>query len=298
MFKQEELREDDLPVFLKPEVGQGSKGTHLAEKMEDLEYYVGRESGLLILEYLPGKEYTIDCFTNNKGELIFCEARERIRVQNGISVRTETVNIDELKVMAEKINQSMEFRGVWFFQAKMDKNNKPTLLEVAPRMAGTMALVRSKGVNLALLSLFDAMGYEVSIDENDYNIEIDRALDNKYKHDIVYSHVYIDFDDLVIFEGEVNPSVMAFVFQCINKKIKLHLITKHKYELTESLKKYRLSEIFDELIWINEDDEKPSLIKEKDAIFIDDSFAERMKVHKVCGIPVFDLHMIEALMEN
>src|SRR5690606_4432212 len=110
-------------------------------------------------------------------------------------------------------------------------------------------------------------------------------------------HVYIDFDDLLIVDGKVHPETIAFIYQCINKGIKAHLITRHKEVLEDSLRKYRLQNVFDEIIWVRDGEEKHSYIKEKDAIFIDDSFAERKKVRDVCNIPTFDNHMLEVLRE-
>jgi predicted ATP-grasp superfamily ATP-dependent carboligase len=287
------------PVFLKPDVGQGSKGTFIAKSVEDIIFYRQKDPGLLILEYLPGKEYTTDCFTSKNGKLLFCKGRERKRISGGISVNSEQVDDDRFKEIAEKINKNLTFRGAWFFQVKERDSGELVLMEIAPRIAGTMGLARGKGVNLVLLSLFDAMGYEVDVFDNSYHMVIDRALQNNYMHDIRYTHVYIDFDDLVLFEGKVNPYVMAFVYQCINKAIKVHLLTRHKEVLNDTLQKYRLLNTFDEIIWVtNQEDEKYKYIKEKDAIFIDDSFAERKKVRDNCGIPTFDGHMIEGLMEK
>lgn len=294
----QELTQKDFPIFMKPDIGQGSKGTFLAKTLEDVTFYLQQDPTLLMLEYLPGKEYTVDCFTNKDGKLLFSEGRERKRISNGISVSSETVNDERFTRMAHTINAQLQFRGVWFFQVKENNDNELILMEIAPRVAGTMGLVRSKGVNLALLSLFDALGQDVTIFENNYNITIDRALYNLYHHDLSYKHVYLDFDDLVIFEGQVNPMVMAFVYQCMNKKIKIHLLTKHKKQLEDSLKQYRLTSVFDDLIWIQDDTEKYSYITEKDAIFIDDSFAERKMVYEKRKIPVFDAHMIESLIEK
>jgi predicted ATP-grasp superfamily ATP-dependent carboligase len=293
----QEVTEADLPVFLKPEVGNGSRGTQTAKNLADLKFYLQKDPSLLLLEYLPGKEYTIDCFTNKNGELLFCEGRQRTRISNGISVNSETVKDKRFEEYGKKINSHLKFRGVWFFQLKERASGELVLMEIAPRIAGTMGLVRGKGVNLALLSLFDAMNYDVSVFENDYDMVIDRALQNKYKHNIKYNHVYLDFDDLVIFEDKVNPLVMAFVFQCINNGIAVHLLTKHKHDLTATLEKYRLSGVFDEVIHIKNEDDKHLCVKHKDAIFIDDSFAERQKIHELCKIPVFDAHAIESLME-
>lgn len=294
----EDVQEADYPIFLKPDVGQGSKGTQIAKDKEDVFFYTKKDDSLLLLEFLPDKEYTVDCFTDKNGTLRFCEGRQRARISNGISVKSMTVEDDRFKVLAEKINKRLTFRGVWFFQVKEGAGGELVLMEIAPRIAGTMGLVRGKGINLALLSAFDALDYDVDVFENSYNIVIDRALKNLYQHDIRYSHVYLDFDDLVILEGKVNPMVMAFVFQCRNKRVKVHLLTRHKHDLEQSLRDYRLTSLFDEVIWLKGNETKVEAIKHQDAIFIDDSFAERKKVHDALGIPTFDAHMIEALMEK
>lgn len=291
------IGQEDLPVFLKPEVGQGSKGTYLAKSINDVSFYFEKDPTLVFLEYLPGKEYTVDCFTSKNRELLFCEGRERKRIANGISVNSTRFNDDRFADIARKINDTLEFRGAWFFQVKESVKDELVLMEIAPRIAGTMGLERAKGANLPLLSLFDAMDFEVSIFENNYNIEIDRALENKYKHDIQYDHVYIDLDDLVIFEGKVSPIVIGFIYQCINNRIKTHLLTRHADNLNKTLEKYHLSAVFDDIIWLKDSTPKSSYIKERSAIFIDDSFEERKEVSKTLKIPVFDAHMLESLME-
>ncbi len=291
------VQDSDLPLFLKPDVGQGSKGTQLVRTIEELTFYTRQTPGLLVLEYLPGEEFTVDCFTAKNGKLLFCEGRRRKRISNGISVSSVQVDDKRFLELAQKLNEHLSFRGVWFFQVKENQNGELVMMEIAPRIAGTMGLVRCKGVNLVLLSLFDRLGYELGVMENNYELEIDRALENRYRHNIRYSHVYLDFDDVVIFDGKVNPSVMAFVYQCMNRDIKVHLLTRHKEDLEYSLKKYRLNDVFDEIIWIRDDTDKHSYIKEDNAIFIDDSYAERKRVHENLKIPVFDLHMLESLTE-
>lgn len=292
------ITKNDFPIFLKPDVGEGAKGTHKVNTVSDIEFYYKKDSTLLLLEYLPEEEYTIDCFTDRNGKLLFCEGRERTRVSNGISVNSQIVQDKRFLDLANRINNTLTFRGVWFFQVKKRLNDELVLMEIAPRVAGAMGLTRCRGVNLPLLALFDAGGSNVSIFANDYEIVIDRALYNSFKHNINYEHVYLDFDDLVIFEDKVNIAAIAFVYQCINKHVKVHLLTKHKSDLSVTLKKYRLENIFDEVIWIKDGEEKSEYIKEDNAILIDDSFAERESVYRKRKIPVFDAHMIEGLMEG
>lgn len=81
---------------------------------------------------------------------------------------------------------------------KEDAQGKPKLLEVAARLGGSSSYFRAKGVNFALLSAFDAFEYPISVQPNSYNVQFDRALATKYKLDIHYTTVYVDFDDCLV----------------------------------------------------------------------------------------------------
>src|SRR5690606_20587249 len=119
---------------------------------------------IIFVEYLPGKEYTIDCFTNRHGELLFSGARERAEVKMGISFKSIEIELTkEIKLIAQRINDKLNFRGLWFFQLKEDRNGDLKLLEVSTRTAGTMGFFRHKGVNLPLFSVFDALNMDLSI---------------------------------------------------------------------------------------------------------------------------------------
>lgn len=296
LYDKDNLSQATLPVFIKPDVGQGSKGTHKAYSQEEVNFYTNQDPSAMVLEYLPGAEYTVDCFTDRNGQLRFVKPRERARVANGISVNSFAVDDDRFLPLAHKLNEAIVFNGVWFFQVKEDVEGELVLMEIAPRVAGTMGLERVRGVNLPLLTIFNALNYEVDIIENDYQVAIDRALENSFKHNIKYNHVYIDLDDLIIFRGEVNTQILAFIFQCRNKGVKIHLVSRHKEVLTQTLEKFRIGQLFDSIELIKDDTPKSKYINEKDAIFIDDSFTERKEVANTLGIPVFDSHMIEGLM--
>ncbi len=294
----EQVRE--YPVFLKPNVGQGSKGVALANSKEEAEYHLDKNADLLILEYLPGKEYTIDCFTDKEGKLRFTGMRERRRIKSGISVNSQTIKIEEdVKEIAKIINEKLPFRGMWFFQVKEDANGSYKLLEIAPRIAGTMNLYRNKGVNFPLLTIFDRMGYDISIIENDYSVEVDRALTNRFTLDMEYERVYIDFDDTVTHGDKVNPFVMMFIYQCLSKEKEMILVTKHIHKIEETLSKLKIDRnIFDEIFHISQSDIKHKYFKmDKSSIFIDDSYNERKQIHETHNIPVFDLDAVESLID-
>lgn len=293
IYSFDEVNKNDFPLFLKPDVGQGAKGTKKVNNIEELKS--NYKDDHLILEFLPGDEYTIDCFTNYKGELIYCSGRERVRISNGISVNCKEIVDDEFLQLAQKINETLEMNGAWFFQLKRRENGELVLMEIATRIAGTMEFQRGYGVNLALLSLYNSLLIDVSIIKNDYQIEFDRALAGSFKLNIDYDTVYIDFDDTIILNQKVNTSAISYLYKCLNENKKIILLTRHKKDILESITRYKIGDIFDEIINIEKNQTKSMYIKQKKSIFIDDSFRERKDVHENCKIPVFDTDMLDFL---
>lgn len=289
----------EFPVFIKPDIGQGSKGAKLIKNRIELENELNSsEYKNVICEYLSGEEYTIDCFTDLAGKIRSIKKRNRKRIRLGISVNSEILELDdEITEIANKLNNYFNFNGAWFFQVKRDNKGKYKLLEVSPRISGTMGVSRNTGTNFPLLTLFQNEGKKIEIIENNYKIEVDRAFINRYKLDYDYENIYVDFDDTLVIENNVNTILIAFLYQKINTK-KIILITKHRKNIYESLEKYKIaSSIFSEIICLEENDEKSKYIINNKSIFIDDSFSERKKVSEKLKIPVFDVSEVESLLE-
>ncbi len=289
------------PIFAKPDKGQGSQNTHIVTNHHQYNELIESEKEeYIFLQYLPGNEYTIDCFSDREKGLLFCDPRQRIRVRNGISMNSCSVKNDfEIFLhYAEIISNKLKLYGAWFFQVKQDDNGVYTLLEIAPRIPGTMALQRVKGINLPLLSLYENQRVSITIMSNDIDMEIDRALINRYRHDISYQRVYVDLDDTLIIDHKINVTLVSFLYQCINSSIPITLVTKHNGDVHKTLHDSKLSLIFDEVIHISSKENKWEFIQEENSIFIDDSFTERQLVHHNKGIPTFDCSMIECLLDE
>lgn len=287
------------PVFIKPVIGYGSRGVFLATNQVQLEYFFKNKNidDFVVSEYLEGEEYTVDCFTDRQGNLRFSGPRIRNRISNGISVNTKLINdtSNEFVEIAEKINNALKLRGAWFFQVKRDANNRLRILEVASRLGGSSALYRGLGINFALLTVFDAFDYDIELIKNNYDIELDRALDNKYKIDLNYNTIYVDFDDCLIINNKVNSQLVSFLYIAFNKGKKLVLITKHEGNIHKSLANFRLKHLFDEIIHVKKSDNKSNYIKDLNSIFIDDSFSERKEIKQKFNLPVLSPDMIEIL---
>lgn len=287
-----------FPVFVKPDRGQGSRGASRADNMAELELACAAVREPVISEFLPGDEFTVDCFSDRERGLLFAAARRRIRMRNGIAVNSVSEDLPDIERMAAAIGDRLHMRGPWFFQIKRAENSELTLLEVAPRIAGSMALNRVRGINFPLLGIYEHERMPLGLLTYDGPVEIDRALANRYRHTLSYSVAYIDLDDTLILRGEVNLMVLALIFQCLNRRISVKLITRHRFDVQATLMQYRLAGVFDEVIHIVDGRPKSAFIKEADAILVDDSFAERRDVSEQCKIPTFDCSMIEMLLES
>ena len=292
----DEIRE--YPVFIKPSVGQGSVGARRIDSRAALEEALADGVEYAICEYLPGQEFTVDCFTDRHGDLRYVGPRSRDRIRSGIAVRSHFLPEDQrINAIAEDLNRRFRFNGAWFFQLKENGQGQLRLMEVAPRIAGTMGATRNRGVNMPLLTLYNMWGFDVDIINNGNELLLDRAFISRFKAGIHYENVYVDFDDTLVLRGQVNPELMAFLYQARNQGKKLFLISKHVGDLDGELRRFCIHPgLFDRIIRLDQGESKLPYIQ-AGSIFIDDSFAERRRIHEGCGVPVFDLDMIESLID-
>lgn len=284
VFKNlEEVGQGDFPLFLKPDKGSGSIGCKKMETVEELVSIYDRERDL-ITELLPGKEYTVDCLSKD-GELLYHCPRERTITRAGISIVTSAVKesgvLEEVQDMAHQINNSIEFKGAWFFQVKHSGDGSLCLLEIAPRIAGAMCFSRMAGVNLPLLSLNISAGIPVRV--GDFN-HPDRTM-KLYKTFmdplIKFDNLYVDLDDTLVVKGKVNSEAMACLYRYSSRGVPIHLITRRPTNLGEYLRRFHIPEsIFTSIRQIFDRSPK-SLYIVQNSIFVDDSFKERSECSSV-----------------
>jgi hypothetical protein len=291
---------DSYPVFLKPNIGEGGKNTRCVTTREEATHAIALQPDLLIVENLPGEELTVDCFTDRHGVLRFVGPRVRSRVFYGISVNSKIVPLtDEIRAITDEINRRLRLRGLWFFQVKRARDGRFKLLEVCARTAGTMCLYRQRGVNLPLLSIYDAMDMDVEILANDFPVEVDRALFNRFQLGLDYDTIYLDFDDTLICRGEVNRYVLLLLYQAAQQGKTVHLLTRHDGDIHQTLAQAKIHPgLFKSIRKLGWQEEKFQLMRPGEkAIFIDNSFVERRKVKSQSGMPVFDVDAVPSLLD-
>tara|TARA_Y100000361_G_C11144298_1_gene337061 strand:- start:610 stop:1773 length:1164 start_codon:yes stop_codon:yes gene_type:complete len=239
--------------FLKPDKGQGSRGS-----LQTTEDY-------LYCEYLPGKEYTVDCFTDNTGEVILVTPRLRKTIINGISEATCAVTLPNIKTIAHHINDVFNFKGPWFFQVKEDELGKLKFLEIAPRIAGASNINRLNGVNLTVSDIYQYLGHNTEFYYQNLVTDVRRK---EPKYDINYDTIFVDYDDTFEYIEDILLK--------LNKEI--IIITRSKSLIGRSY----------QTIYVKDHELKSTIINDinkSNPLFIDDSFRERKDVLLNCNIP-------------
>ena len=276
-----------FPVFIKPNEGSSSKECYIVKNKKELNFFFDKIKNPIVLEYLSGQEFTVDCFTDFNGNLLFSQPRLRICKNSGASSYTRIFSNQELKEWAAKINENIKLNGAWFFQTKINEKGEQCLLEIGSRIGASSGINRFNDVNLPLLNFFNHLKIPVEINSNDFQITGHRYLNYKFEFDFnLYKDIYFDFDDTLLINGKLNPDLISFIVKCINAKINVILISKHKGNLDKSLKKFKIKNLFKEVIHLNKNEKKFMYMKEN-SILIDDSFAERKeaKNNGFCSFP-------------
>lgn len=140
------------PLLIKSRYGAGSKNVFKVDGVEELQCFVHYVADPLIQEFLMGKEYTIDVFSDFDGNVITVVPRERIEIVSGESYKGITVEdtkmVEQAKYLAEKLGtighitiQCIKDRAVTKF------------IEVNPRFGGGAILGIMAGADTPSLLL-------------------------------------------------------------------------------------------------------------------------------------------------
>lgn len=174
----------DKKVIVKPRLSNGLRGLRIInnEPITIKEFLEEKPSGLnidlesilkifnngpfpemLVTEYLPGDEYTVDVFRNSNGTVAI--PRNRRDIRSGISFDTEVEMKDNIINYSVKLAESINLKYCFGFQFKMDHANTPKILESNPRIQGTMVASTYAGFNMIYYSVREALGYDVEVSD-------------------------------------------------------------------------------------------------------------------------------------
>jgi carbamoylphosphate synthase large subunit len=155
-----EIKENNSNVCFKPDVSQGGAGFRIIDNnvnpketilgyvtvRNSYEYYLEKLKQLkffpplIVLEYLSGIEYSIDCFGYGR-KLLFCGIREKTNKKRRL------IKNDLLKKIAEDIQATFQFSNLYNVQIREEKG-KYYLLEINPRYSAGSYIYELEGYHL------------------------------------------------------------------------------------------------------------------------------------------------------
>lgn len=171
----------EKPLCIKPSVSNGSRGVRIIddnineynllfnykpnslymtyEKL--LETLKGKDfPELLVSEFLPGEEYTIDTIVQ-KGKIKAVLPRKRAKMNGGISVAGIFENNNEIINYCKEIINTLNLEGPIGIQVKKSTEGTYKVLEINPRIQGTSIAAIGAGVNLPLLALYSVLDEDI-----------------------------------------------------------------------------------------------------------------------------------------
>jgi carbamoyl-phosphate synthase large subunit len=180
-----ELGYPEKQVCFKPSVSNGSRGFRIInDNVNELDILLNHKpdstyitldravrilSGgsfpeILVSEYLPGEEFSVDCLANH-GEPVLIVPRSRQRLVNGISVQGEFIEEKSIIEYCRKILLELKLHGNIGIQVKASSSGQYLILEINPRVQGSISAAKGAGINLPVLAVKQEAGLPISPSE-------------------------------------------------------------------------------------------------------------------------------------
>lgn len=144
------------PLIAKPRRGSASRGIKIIKSSSDFRAIDPAE--YLIQEYIEHKrEYTVDCFVSQAGEVIATVPRERLETAGGEVTRTVTVDRDDIIALTNTTIKALNLTGAVTLQFLEDvTDSRIMLMEINPRLGGGAVTAIAAGANIPLFILLES----------------------------------------------------------------------------------------------------------------------------------------------
>ena len=166
-FSLEEFMERPFyPCFVKPVRGSGGFGASVVHTSKQMRAHIATfGEQLLVQEYVPGQEFTIDVYRTRDRQVRCVVPRQRLAVRSGEVEKGVTVRDEPLVQAVIKLSGLLDdLWGVFCCQCRrMDgPGAEPRFFEVNPRFGGGAPLSIAAGADLVLYLLQEVTGKRVT----------------------------------------------------------------------------------------------------------------------------------------
>jgi carbamoyl-phosphate synthase large subunit len=154
-------------LFLKPRQGRGGRGCRTIERAELgwLQANHKEPESLIVMEELPGTEWTVDAYIAHNGTIVYLVPRERLGLSGGISVKGRTVKQPEITAATKTLLKQLSCKGPVCVQWKQDAAGQPKFVEINPRFSGGLPITAAAGIDPILPMMEELDGKPVSIQD-------------------------------------------------------------------------------------------------------------------------------------
>lgn len=112
---------------------------------------------LMVMEYLPGNEYTIDLLAD-RGDVLYSCCRKSQRMENGIMLNSVVVENSDASEICRRITEGLRLDGNIGFDILEREDGTPIVAECNPRITAGIPVFRLAGVNLPYLNVKRLLG--------------------------------------------------------------------------------------------------------------------------------------------
>lgn len=116
-------------------------------KKEELNFLGEKFPRLLVMEYLSGKEYSVDVLAT-KNDVVAIVPRTRDLIRTGITFIGTVEKNEEIISYSRKLSEKIGLEYAHGYQFKLDDQGTPKIIECNPRIQGTMVLSTFAGANI------------------------------------------------------------------------------------------------------------------------------------------------------
>lgn len=128
---------------------------------------------VMIMDYLPGEEYSVDLLAD-KGNVLYMVGRESNIIVASIPQAATLKPNEEAYAISESIVSALQLDGNVDLDFKFDENGKPQLMEINPRLAATLSVIAAGGVNLLYLRIKQLLKEELPTLSVRYGVKLRR----------------------------------------------------------------------------------------------------------------------------
>ena len=176
-IQEEDLKNWTYPLVVKPRSSYGAKGFSIVEKNTDLKAVLDatqkKFGPSLVQEFIPqnGQQYQVEMYMDGKGNCKSFVLMDKLRwypINGGSSTLNVTIKDEKIKHDCIALLKKMNWHGYASFDLIRDpRDGGAKILEINPRINGTIKICFAAGVNFALQHLQDAFGDSIT-DYPDY----------------------------------------------------------------------------------------------------------------------------------